>query len=714
MHLTRPRVLPSLLMLALFAAANLPAQAPDVRELTTPTAHINLLNVTPAIIGNYTSTGYRLVDIEYRSGSGSVTTFDAVFVQNSGAYATGWWWYYGLSSAQVSSYLASNQARLIDLEPYQDSTGTQRFACIMVNNTGVNAKTWWWYFNTSTTYLSTQLSNNNARLVDLDVYTLNGSTYYSGVMIRNTGNDARSWWWYLNVTPAQMNIYLSTNQARLYDIERRSNGNWDCVMIRDTTPKYWYWWYDMSSSDIVYLLNNYGVRVIDFESYLVGTTRRYAMLTLNNVNALTTDVGNGMRATTNGQVGCWLEQINGSNLASLNGTTQFEPASTMKTLLHVHAMRRVALGATSLGTNINVYTNYSPTNASCPINSGAVSEPLQTVLQLMMENSDNARTQAIRAYFGQSNINATATAIGMTGTSLNHTLGCGAEAIANPNRMTLRDLHTLHEAVANGYLGSYRDTFYDLMLQSLSGLAIDTLINSEGASLGLPSATITSFRNFTKMAHKGGNYSLNTGGPQFYHRAEFGWISLPFIVSDVITPREYSFGAFVNDASNDSNASSAIYTHAIPDLLRSTVHAALQSWNNSLAGVMSVGAGCGSPVYSQTVTGLPRIGTTVTYRGNSGFANAITVLGIGFSNVSWGGVPLPAPLAPIGAATGCFAFNDVQITYAAVANSAGLASFPIALPSSLTGVGFEYLTQFYSFGPSSFVTSNGFRSIVGL
>ena len=73
----------------------------------------------------------------------------------------------------------------------------------------------------------------------------------------------------------------------------------------------------------------------------------------------------------------------------------------------------------------------------------------------------------------------------MAGTSLNHRLGCGADALANPNRITLSDLHQLHERVANGYLGGYRNTFYDLMLEALSGLAIDTLINTEAAALRL-------------------------------------------------------------------------------------------------------------------------------------------------------------------------------------------------------------------------------------
>lgn len=693
--------------------AAVPAQ--DVRELSTPTAHVNLVGVSAATINNQVAAGFRLVDIEYRGPNLLGTLlFDAVFVENTGSYATGWWWYFGLTSAQVASNLTANQARLIDLEPYEDTNGNLRFACVMVDNTGSNAKAWWWAFNTTTANISSLLTTNNARLVDLDTYEIGSTTYYSAVMIANTGSDNRAWWWYLNVTPAQIGSALSTNNARLYDLERRANGNWDCVMIRDASPVYWYWWYDMTASDVSYLIGQYGVRPIDIESYTVSGNRRYAMVTINNSNALTTSIGVAMRARTDGQVGCWLQRMNGGNLANLNGDTQFEPASTMKTLHHVHAMRRVRLNAVALTTAINVFTNYSSSNSSCPIDTGAISQQLQAVLTLMMVNSDNARTQAVTAYFGQANINNTASALGMASTSLNHRIGCGADAVANPNRITLRDLNTLHEQVVNGYLGTFRDTFYDIMLHSVNDLSVAAVINAEGASLGLPSATIASFRNFTQLAHKGGSYGLTNGGPLYYHRAEFGWLSLPFIVNDVITPREYGFGAFVNNASNDSNAASAIYTDAIPELLRPTIRQALQSWTNSLAGVVSIGAGCGSPTpYTQSVTGLPRLGTTVSYAGLNGFANSLAIFGIGFSSTSWSGNPLPASLVPYGGAPGCMAYSNVVSNQAAVANASGNVSFPVSIPNNTAFIGTEYLTQLYSFGPQ-FRTTNSQRSIVGL
>ena len=360
----------------------LPAQ--DVREQSTPTGHITLVGITSTTITNTINDGYRLVDIEYRSNILGTNYYNAVFVQNSGAYAEAYWWYTGITAAQVSSFLSSNQARLIDLEPYEDANGNLRFACIMVDNTGANNKAFWWYYGTSTSSIGTALTTNGARLVDLDSYDFNGTTFYSAVMIANSGADARAWWWYLNVTPAQISTFLNTNQAQIYDLEPRDNGNWDVVMLQNPSSPNWYWWYGITSSDVAYLMGQYGVRVIDIESYVTGGNTRYAMVAVNNSNALSTTIGNAMRARTDGQVGAWMERINGSNMVYLNGDTQFEPASTMKTLHHVHAMKRVSQGV-SLAQNLTVYSGYT---GSCPQDTGPFTQQLQGVLQSMMEQRD--------------------------------------------------------------------------------------------------------------------------------------------------------------------------------------------------------------------------------------------------------------------------------------------------------------------------------------
>lgn len=703
-----------LALLAVLPAVSAAAQVGDVRELDVPVDHVNLVNATAAEITTVVNTGYRIVDLEVRSAT---PTFTATLVRNTGAYAIGWWWYYNLTATDVSNFISQNQARLIDLEPYDSGGGVLRFACVMVSNTGVNAKAWWWYYNTTTTNISNAVNTNNARIIDLDRYQIGSTTHYSAVMIANTGADNRSWWWYLNVTMSQISNYSLQNQSRIYDWERRSDGNYDVVMIRDLQPKTMWWWVGLGSqAQVDATLANHGARAIDIETYTVQagplTVYQYNVVAINNSNALTTSIGAAMRGRTDGTVGCWLDDFStgilAPKLSSLNADTVFEPASAIKALHHTHAMRQVWLGNTALNNSLIVMTGMS---GSCPTGTNPQLMTLSTVLRLMMENSDNACTLAVANAFGVNNINNTASALGMSSTQLNHVLGC-LQVNGVRNQVTLRDFSRLYRSVSNGYLGSFRDTFYELMLDSIGELQLSSIIGTEGSLLGLPQATIHTFRNLTRIAHKGGNYQWPS--VPLFHRAEFGWMSLPFVDGNSIVQREYGFGAFVNDATNDTDAQDAIYTEAIPALLRDRVRAALQTWVGSTATITLFGTGCGSPAVSHTVGAPPRLGTTVYYRVNNAFPNQIALLVFGNSSTVANGIPLPMSLVPLGSAAGCTAQIDLLVSDVTSTNSSGFGSLPLWVPNNAGLIGVQLLSQYYAFGTGPFLTSNSVRSVLGL
>ena len=63
------------------------------------------------------------------------------------------------------------------------------------------------------------LAANPARIIDIDTYFISGQRFYSAVMIQNTGANARGWWWYVNATPDFISQRLTDNNARLIDIE---------------------------------------------------------------------------------------------------------------------------------------------------------------------------------------------------------------------------------------------------------------------------------------------------------------------------------------------------------------------------------------------------------------------------------------------------------------------------------------------------------------
>ena len=129
----------------------------------------------------------RIVDLDVNSAS--PLRFSAALVANKAPHASGWWWYYGLTEAQVNAKLQENNARLTDIDPYLDGNNL-RFAVVMKPNTGADATGWWWYFAQTPAQLSAKLDEHKARLIDLERYTVGGQTRFQcarGVPRREIG-----------------------------------------------------------------------------------------------------------------------------------------------------------------------------------------------------------------------------------------------------------------------------------------------------------------------------------------------------------------------------------------------------------------------------------------------------------------------------------------------------------------------------------------------
>ena len=76
------------------------------------------------------------------------------------------------------------------------------------------------------------VSRNGARIVDLEAIERNGRTTYAAVMIRNAGDDARAWWWYVGLGFSELAATLADTDARILDLERLSNGTYAAVLVR--------------------------------------------------------------------------------------------------------------------------------------------------------------------------------------------------------------------------------------------------------------------------------------------------------------------------------------------------------------------------------------------------------------------------------------------------------------------------------------------------
>jgi hypothetical protein len=241
----------------------------DDNENTTPTAWwIHSGQSVTDINNTINSLRARIINIKADTSS---NTYTVTYVQNSGAYAKGWWWYVGIDAPTLAQNLQANNARLISLQAYDIGGGSIRFAVSMIANTGADAKTWWYYYGASANDITTLTQQNNARLTTLESYSSNGQTLYAFIMIANTGPDANGWWWYVDQGPQNIGSELSANNARLLDITYAGNGNFNAVMESCSNGcSSWWWWFGYDIYGIVDKAQDYGARVVAADTFDCG------------------------------------------------------------------------------------------------------------------------------------------------------------------------------------------------------------------------------------------------------------------------------------------------------------------------------------------------------------------------------------------------------------------------------------------------------------
>lgn len=705
-----------LLSFLLVASATLlPAQ--DDRDRTTKTAAIWQTDVTAADVNTLTAAGWRFTDVEIESTSPWEFTVSAV--PNTGTYAKAWWFVYGVTAAQLTASLSANNARLVDIEPYDDA-GTTRFAALMIANTGADQKAWAWYYNQTGAQLSANVTANNGRLTCFERYATGGGDRYATVMIANSGADFRNWGYLFGATAAQISANVQQNGNRIYGMERVAADSFDVILVEHTNFGWW-WGIDLTASQVTELLQQNIGRLVDVERHtlpLLGT--RYTAVVLDNANTLERTARQAFYAAPAaalGDYGFFLKEVNGPVLAEMRADTVFEPASTMKTLYHVHAMRRVSLGLASLNTMIN-----KP--IACGVPGG--NQTLEQTLSEMMEVSDNMSTLAVSNHFGLANIDATATALGMTSTNVNFTIGCSGPS--PENELTLRDLSTLHEQVANGYLGGQRAKFYELMAESLSFPSwgtedLGSRIDAEAATLGLPAVVRDAFKNALHIAYKPGGVGWTQPGQWTYYYAEGGWMSVPFKnAAGTIVPHEYTFGVFnylFYQQANEIPGRNAM-SQAELEIVWDRVKAALQTWDNHVPGqfVPLIGAGCpgsnGTPLHQ--AAGTPEIAATAQYAIANAPGATIAVAMFGFDNVMWNGAPLPLNLGLVGAPN-CLLRIDAVVFDATITTSGGTGLVSIAFPNVPALIGAQLYSQFLVYDPPAnafdWTISNAIRTTLG-
>jgi hypothetical protein len=601
----------------------------DDRSVGVPTAWWLYTGVTEATVNSLlASSGARLADVEIHSIVSGLPRFTVRMVKNSGAYAVpGWWWYYGKTFREIGSLLGTKNARLIDLEPYDAGGGVIRYAAVMVSNTGPAARAWSYLSGVTSTQITNHINASGHRLIDLDTYFVGSSKYYSAVFVANTGSDFKQWQWWINQSLSGISSRLSSFNGRLVDLERQPDGTWNAVMVKNSGGDAYAWWWVpsfASAAGVVNFANQTASRLVDIETYLVGSTRRYAAVFIDNANADTRRMrsvfGQKFFDSTGAPIGifeAYLKRAGSAVSVDLNSGRRAETASSFKSIHLLHSMRSVEDGE-RLSSSF-IYYNYPSTVGSGQLKDACPNTADETLanrktdynfekgLDEMMRISDNRTTRGVvLRYGGFSPINTTATAVGLTGTSLRHNIGCaywnpstGKFSTSLRNDTTARDLAAVYEGVwnATAVAGTARDEYLESANPG-SGVSsrLQTIINEEATKLGKSSSVASEFGSLVRSWGKGGSYGTclpNSNadcGQLVVIRSGTGLIRFP--IQGGIAYRTFAYGHLISDVpvSCFDDPTTALdecpsttgyitaYSKAAAELFRTQINLALQTW----------------------------------------------------------------------------------------------------------------------------------------
>ncbi len=587
-----------------FVSAPVVAQNDRIRH--TPTGWSWQYGISSATIDAQLAAGMRPFAF-HRVASDS---YDTVFVSNTGSqYAvSNSAVLYGLTASGLSSALAIGGWRILDLEAYNSGLGT-RFNAIVVPNSGATAATGWaWVHGQTWAQISTWLASNpTLRLIDIDYYDDNGAMRYSAVAIPNSGANAQPQYWYgTNATESDIETLLQANDGRLIDVEVISANTGDF-------PRYAYimipkagvrsdWFPDISNSGIPAFVAQYGSRIISLERFTnsVGATR-YSVVLVDNAEDQTGRIRDyidgtngedgGFSSASNflgGKMGFMLKEVGGPVLAALLPDEIWEPASTVKLLHAIYAIRQCSLANEDLA-NMVEYRNLATSDpastcTSCPFDwiCPARFINLEESIRLMLEPSNNNALIALERRFGVNNLNGFADALGFGDVTL---FRQDCQCAVTLNTASCTDICAMMELVADGSLFNqfWQDTLYRLMNDlDNQGYALypvlSSVIDQEAALTNLTPSEVAAFRDQMRFANKGGLYDCGR-----YFKTEGGWASIPFkyfIANSWETiGQQYTFAIFIHDTVIGSR-SDVVYS-AKQEIIREQIREALQTWDGA-------------------------------------------------------------------------------------------------------------------------------------
>ena len=548
----------------------------DDRLMTTPTWWHTYYDQTADDVDALGAWGARITDL--RVTSASPLRFTVATVWNTGAYNSGWSWYPALTDKEIGDRVNKDQGRLISASRYETSDGP-RYAVVMVNNTGSNYKTWYWCDCTATE-IGDLVNKTNSRLTYLSSYGTGASQRYVAIAVANEGSDAYSWGWLVGVTNAEIAKSLQPGD-QLVDLDTNEDGTYNAIVYHIPGAETWKWQVGSTPTYLEATARQHGLRLISVSEH----NGKYAGVMVNNLDGLSAQLRDSYEGKiTTGTYGFLLEREDGRVLAELQAGLVHEPASVIKVLFHLHALRKRQKGLSD-ETTVEYRWKQTPAmpgdDEGCPSTfPNRAATDILTLDKAMMIQSDNRATVAVTDYFdGPAEILATTgDLLGLDNTSLKH---CGT---IGDRQTTLRDLGKMWMAAADSstvlnYV--HQSLFHDRMINenNFNGppVCMSGIVAEEAAKLG-KSAVVGEFCNAIRFMNKGGAMQAGskvvwaigtlTGLPE---KGNYG----------AITHAYYHYGTFV-DGMTGGDAEIQIASNVgwgnYQEAMREGVHDALLTW----------------------------------------------------------------------------------------------------------------------------------------
>jgi hypothetical protein len=366
------------------------------------------------------------------------------------------------------------------------------------------------------------------------------------------------------------------------DLDANYDGTFNAIIYNSNWAA-WSWNVGQSIKGLADHARQHGLRLVDVSMYLVNGIRMYAGIMIDNVVGLSAQLRTMYEGMPSGSgYGFRLKQWNGPVLANLQDDVVFEPASAIKTLIHLHAVRARQNSFATDTTPISYrhrdkpYPNMSDAG-KCPIDAPFAADlGLDEADRSMMLNSDNRMSHGIYDYF-QSHffrVDSTAAALGLNNTTLDMS---SCDRITHPNATTLQELEAIYEAgsLRTGFLNDlHRPIFRQNMDHFVWSSFLMAMIQQEQAAIGLGN----DFYNMVAANSMGKGGAIATAGK--YWRANGGIVAIPTSPAGT-NFTFYTWSSFLNnvtataatiDQIDDQN--NAVWAEAFRQIVRD----ALASW----------------------------------------------------------------------------------------------------------------------------------------